>query len=212
MEGDIYHILNRGVEKRKIFMNDKDYWRFLNNLSDFNKIGPVNLPYYDRRKTASLAMRKPVNKLVDILCVCLMPNHYHILAQEKVDGGASVFSKKITSGYTQYFNLQNERNGVLFQGRSKIVPAKKEKHYIHLPYYIFSNPIKLIEPKWKVDGIKDIKKVEKFLEEYEWSNFANIIDNSKFPIETNKKIFFENFGTNAKKFKQDFGKWLLAMR
>lgn len=211
MEGEIFHLINRGVEKRKIFSKDEDRWRFLNNLSDFNRKDPVSISYYHRRK-GLLAMRKPTDKLVDILCVCLMPNHYHLLVQEIADGGSSVFSKRIASGYTQYFNLRNERSGVLFQGRSKIIPIRQEEHFIHIPYYIFSNPLKLIEPGWKERGLKDYDKAMDFLENYKWSNFSGITGNSNFMIETNKKLFFENFDTSDKKFKKDFSGWLLAMR
>ena len=146
MKGDIFHILNRGVEKRKIFLDEKDRLRFINNLYHFNSEDPVTSPYYRRVNppASSLAIGKPTNKLVDILCWCLMSNHYHLLVQEKVNGGASTFSKKITSGYTQYFNLKNKRVGVLFQGKSKIILLKKDEHFRYVPYYIFSNPIKLI--------------------------------------------------------------------
>ncbi len=209
MKGDILHILNRGVEKRKIFFTEKDYWRFIYNLCDFNDKNPVLYSYNDRRQYLS-AMRKP--KIVDIPCLCLMPNHYHILVQERIDDGASIFSKKLTSGYTQYFNLKNNRSGVLFQGRSKIILIKRDKHFIHIPYYIFSNPIKLIEPQWKERGIKNLKKVIEFLENYKWSSYSNVIGGKEnFPFIINKKLFFEIFDTNEKQFKKDFIEWLISL-
>ena len=144
MQGDFFHILTRGVEKRKIFLDKKDYLRFVHNLYDFNNINYAP-PYYKRRK---LAMRKPTQpvlrknkekkEIVEVLCWALMPNHPHIFLQEKIDGGASVFSKKITSGHTQYFNIRNKRIGVLFQGRSKIILVKHDAHFLHLPFYILS--------------------------------------------------------------------------
>ncbi|MEK7575906.1 MAG: hypothetical protein AAB491_02360 [Patescibacteria group bacterium] len=201
MKGDIFHILNRGVEKRKIFLDSKDYYRFLHNLEDFNDKDLTILPYNIRRS----AMRKPKvkrEKLVDILCWCLMPNHYHILVQEIIDGGSSIFSKKLTSGYTQYFNLKNERSGVLFQGRSKIILLKKDEHFIHIPYYIFSNPIKLIEPHWKEKGLKNHKHTVEFIDNYQWLGIMN------------KDLFREIFDITEKDFKKDFIEYLqgLAMR
>lgn len=201
MKGDIFHILNRGVEKRKIFLDDKDYYRFFHNLEDFNDKNLTILPYSVRRS----AMRKPKikkEKLVDILCWCMMPNHYHILVQEVIDGGASVFSKKISSGYTQYFNLKNERNGVLFQGRSKIILLKKDKHFIHIPYYILSNPIKLLEPYWKKKRLENPKRVAQFLDNYKW---LGIMD---------KNLFCKVFDTTEKEFKKNLVEWIqdLAMR
>jgi putative transposase len=201
MKGDIFHILNRGVEKRKIFLDNKDYYRFLHNLEDFNNKDLTILSYNMRRS----AMRKPkVNqeKLVDILCWCLMPNHYHILVQEIIDGGASIFSKKLTSGYTQYFNLKNKRIGVLFQGRSKIIPLKKDEHFIYIPYYIFSNPIKLLEPHWKERGLKNSKHAVEFIDNYQWLGIIN------------RNLFYEIFDITEKEFKKNFNEYLqgLAMR
>lgn len=208
MKGDIYHITNRGVEKRKIFLKDEYYIRFINNLRDFNSVDSVFRPYRERR-IYNLAMRKPDEELVDIICVCLMPNHYHILVQEKVDGGAGLFSKKISSGFTQYFNLKNNRSGVLFQGRTKIILVNNDAHYLHLPFYIFLNPIKLIEPQWKDNGIKDYKKAVDFLETYEWSSFIETISDKKgfFTDIVNSNIFFELFDTNSKKLKKDIFEW-----
>lgn len=201
MQGDIFHILNRGVEKRKIFLDDKDYYRFFHNLEDFNDKDLTILPYSVRRS----AIRKPKKskkKLVNVLCWCMMPNHYHILVQEVIDGGASIFSKKISSGYTQYFNLKNERSGVLFQGRSKIIQLKRNEHFIHIPYYILSNPVKLIEPLWKEKRIKNIKSVIKFLDNYKWSGIMD------------KKSFCETLDITEKEFKKNFVEWIqdLAMR
>ena len=92
MKGDIFHILNRGVEKRRIFLDEEDHLRFVNNLYDFNNKSVTILSYLNRRSSPS-AMRKPNDELVDILCWCLMPNHHHILVREKINRGASIFSK-----------------------------------------------------------------------------------------------------------------------
>jgi len=208
MIGDIIHILNRGVEKRKIFIDNDDYFRFVYNLYDFNDKDIV-LPYFKRRKLKKFI--KNNNKLiVDVLAWCLMPNHYHILVREKIDGGASLFAKKLSSGYTQYFNQKNEREGVLFQGRSKIIKIKKDSHFSYIPYYIFSNPIKLLQKDWKENGIKDINKINKFLENYKWCSYLDIIGKDNFPFIINKKLFFEFFGDNdnGEQFKKKFIQWL----
>ncbi len=209
MKGDILHILNRGVEKRKIFLEEEDYLRFVYSLYDFNDKNLTLMPYYDRRRyPISLAIRKPSDELVDIFFWCAIPNHFHILVQEKIKGGAGLFSKKITSGYTQYFNLKNNRSGVLFQGKTKILPVKRDEHFLYLPYYILSNPVKLVETNWKERGIKDFKKVIKFLEDYRWSSYQDITGKENFPFIINKKLFFEIFDTNEKQFKTDFLEFL----
>lgn len=208
MKGDIFHILNRGVEKRKIFLDEEDYLRFVYNLYDFNDINNVAESYYQRREKSYSDVRRPNDEIVDVLCWCLMPNHIHLLVQEKVNGGASLYSKKIIGGYTKYFNDNNKRSGVLFQGRSKIIPIKKDKHFIHMPYYIFSNPIKLIEPKWKENGVRDLKKAVNFVEKYKWSSFPNVSRKPNFQFTVNKNSFFKLFDTNEKQFKKDFFEWI----
>lgn len=210
MKGDIYHILNRGVEKRDIFLDDFDRARFVNNLNDFNDEKPVALPYNDRRRIPqkNLALREPGKELVDVLCWCLMKNHYHLLVREKVDRGASIFSQKISSGHTQYFNLKNDRSGVLFQGRSKKVLIREDKHFWYIPFYIFSNPIKQIDKNWKEKGIRDIKKTLNFLENYKWSNYPEIVSARENCWVGDKGLFFEVFDTNKKIFAKDFKTWL----
>ena len=210
MKGDIFHILNRGVEKREIFYSEKDYLRFIHNLYDFNNT-KYALPYPQRckfRKTEYVVSEPKKEKIVDLLCWVLMPNHSHNLAQERIDCGASVFSKKIFGGYTKYINETHDRSGVLFQGKSKIISIKRDAHFFHLPFYIMSNPIELIEPNWKKRGIRNLGRVIKFLEGYNRSSFPDLIGKENFPYIINKNLFYKLFDTNKKKFKKDFIEWL----
>lgn len=210
MKGDIYHVLNRGVEKRDIFLDNQDYFRFRDNLKDFNTKNLNLMSHFDRQKF-NTALQEPCDELVEILCICLMPNHYHLLVVEKVDGGVSLFVSKISSGYTQYFNLKNKRSGVLFQGRTKKVLVEKDAHFIHLPYYILANPIKLIEPKWKEAGVKNKKAAVDFLDKYKWVSFRDIVSGEKgiFSEVVNKKLFLKTFGfKSGKEFGKYFVEWL----
>ncbi|MBU0723248.1 MAG: hypothetical protein ABII94_01285 [Patescibacteria group bacterium] len=213
MKNDIFHILNRGVEKRKIFSNHEDYIRFIYNLYDFNNANIV-FESYSRRKQKHLSRLSGValptnrNKLVDILCWCLMPNHIHILALEKINKGTSEFSRKIIVGYTNYFNKINNRSGVLFQGRTKIIPVKRNKHFLCLPFYIMANPLALLEPTWKEKGLKNCQAAFKFLKKYQYSSLSDILDDDNLISVINKKLFFELFETNPKQFQKDFIEWL----
>ena len=211
MESQIFHILNRGVEKRKIFFTGEDYLRFVDNLRDFNDKKITILSYHRRSKPNSqispVGDRIP-DRLVDVLCWCLMPNHFHSLVRGKTDQGASKFTKKVTGGYTAYFNIKNKRSGVLFQGRSKIIRVERDLHFFYLPFYIFSNPIELIEPNWKERGIGNFNKVINFLENYKYSAFPDVTGQENFPSVVNKSLFYELFNTNPEKFKKDFIDWL----
>ncbi len=121
-----------------------------------------------------------------------------------------MFSKKVSSGYTQYFNLMNNRSGFLFQGRTKIIPVKSDEHYLYLPYYIFSNPIKLVDAEWKEKGVKDKKHTLDFLKKYKWSSFSKTVLNEKNVCSdiVNDNLFFELFDTSRERFKKEFMEWL----
>lgn len=207
MTEKIFHITNRGVEKRKIFLDKEDYARFVDNLRDFNDIDNAVESHSRRIEEALSDVRRPTEQIVDVLAWCLMPNHIHVLVNERVAGGASLFSKKLVGGYTKYFNFKNKRSGVLFQGRSKIIDVRNDDHFIHLPYYIFANPIKLLEPDWKERGIKDTKQVFDFLINYKWSSFPSMFTDSSDLI-IDKKSFFALFDANEKLLKRHFTEWL----
>lgn len=210
MKGDIFHILNRGVEKRIVFLKESDYLRFIYNFYDFNDVKNVRFPYNQRRYKARLKLNdgKSKEELVDILSWVLISNHPHLLVQEKIDGGVSIFSKKIFGGYTKYFNEANKRSGVLFQGRSKIIKVTKEPHLVHLPFYIMTNPLDLIEPDWRKKDIQDFKRTINFLEEYKYSSFRDLIGKENFPFAINKELFYKLFRTNKEIFKKDFIRWV----
>jgi putative transposase len=217
MTKNIYHILNRGVEKREVFCNKDNYFRFAHNIADFNTTDKV-LPYVNRRNKyqnrSKNQKNQPIggataNRLVDVLCWAMLPNHPHIMVQEKTKGGASEFSRKLFGGYTSYFNEQNERNGVLFQGRSKIILVEEQKHYLYLHFYIHLNPLDLFQPNWRGGRIKNIKKAMRFLEKYKWSSYPEIVGKRNLSRPSvNRELFFELFDTNEKRYEKDLAEWL----
>ncbi len=204
MKGDIFHILNRGIEKGAIFHETDDYKRFLLGLYKFNNQGSaLNLSNKD------WFVNYPAqNKIVEILAWSLLPNHYHLLLQEKIDGGAIDFTKRIGNGYTKYFNIKNNRSGYLFQNSAKIIRVEKNEHFLYLPFYIDANPIDLIEPGWENKGIKNKEKVISFLKKYQWSSYQDHTGVLNFPQILNKKLFYELFDTNPKNYQKDFLGWL----
>jgi putative transposase len=169
--GEIYHIYNRGVEKRDIFLDDGDYRRFIYILSHFNtKKSNQHTHRHTGRGPTSTSMnvdheREP---LVEILNWCLMPNHYHLCVQELVPGGIVKFLQKTMTGYTMYFNTKYQRSGVLFQGKTKSRHVDSDAYLRYLQYYIDYNPLDLFMPKWKENGISDKQKALEFLREYRW--------------------------------------------
>src|SRR3989344_6813463 len=110
--GEFYHIYNRGVDKRNVFSDATDLDRFLKSTVEFNVVEPVGslfeLSFVKENK------KKSNKRLVDMVCYCLNPNHYHFILRQKIDGGISEYMKRL-GGYTKYFNIRYKRNGSLFQ-------------------------------------------------------------------------------------------------
>lgn len=151
------------------------------------------------------------SKIVEILAWSLLPNHYHLLLQEKIDGGAIDFTKRIGNGYTKYFNIKNNRSGYLFQNSAKIIRVEKNEHFLYLPFYIDANPINLIEPDWENKGIKNKEKVIAFLKKYQWSSYQDHISDLNFSQITNRELFYDLFDNNSKDYKRDFLEWLFEI-
>lgn len=197
INGYFYHIFNRGVEKRNIFLDTDDYLRFVYYLFEFNnkKLIP-DIPFNKRKgRLGGLATdNNNGEKLVEIVCFCLMPNHFHLLLKQIKDNGISLFLHKLSSAYTKYFNIKNNRIGALFQGTFKAKLVDREAYLNHLFYYILANPIDLIAFEWKEKGIKDFEKTNNFLKNYRWSSYKDFLGQLNFPFLFNKKFFIESFG------------------
>ena len=138
VNGEFYHIYNRGVDKRQIFLDRADFDRFLQSMIIFNTTEPVGsiLEYFVNRKFGR-PMSK--SKLVNIICYCLNPNHFHLLLEQRENGGLGEFIRRVGSGYTKYFNHKHKRSGVLLQGGSKSVHINSNEYLLHVSAYINLN-------------------------------------------------------------------------
>ncbi len=176
--GEYYHLYNRGTEKRNIFNSRTDRDRFLALLYFANQDAPVDLKLQGRTLLEMAEQRKEA-PLIEIVCYCLMPNHFHLLVRELADGGISKFMQKITTGYTMYFNKCSERTGALFQGKFKATHVAGDRYLRYLISYIHLNPVKLIEPKWKETGITDQTRAEYYLETYAASSYPDYLNKNR---------------------------------
>jgi len=213
---EIYHVYNRSVEKREIFVDDQDRFRFIHDLFEFNDEAPAVNLYYKRPLIQSYeAKPRKIEQqkrklLVEILAFVVMPNHFHLLLRQIKENGISNFMHKLGTGYTMYFNQKYERAGSLFQGTYKAVLVNQEAHFIHLPYYIHLNPLDLKFPEWRDREIKNYKQAMKFLENYRWSSFLDYIGKKNFPSVTQRE-FLNEFFEGPENYKKDAMKWLKEM-
>lgn len=186
VNGEYYHIFNRGVDKMNIFKNSYGFQRFLKTMVYYQILGPKPRFSLFTPTTNSLDKNK---KIIEIVCYALMPNHFHFLLKQLTDGGITEFISKLSNSYTKYFNIKNKRVGPLLQGEFKSVLIENNEQLLHLSRYIHLNPL--------VSGLVDN------LEEYLYSSYFEYIGLNTQEI-CSKKIILEQF-----KSPKDYQKFVL---
>ncbi len=209
IKGEIYHIVVRGIDDNLIFKNKDDYYRGIFSIYEFNTIEPIEIRERRRirakikkslknpRGGPSSADKREIDKrekLVEILAFCFMPNHIHLLLKEVKQKGITKFMRKLGTGYGGYFNRKYDRKGYVFQNRFLAVHIKNQKQLETIFVYIHTNPISLIEPKWKERGIRDSKKVGRFLNGYRWSSYLDYIGKKNFPSVSERSFLTKIIG------------------
>ena len=137
VNGEFYHIYNRGNSKQKIFLDTKDYYRFVDLLYAVNREEKFN--FADSLKGISVYEKPLGSQLVAIGAYCLMPNHFHILITPLVEEGVSKFMQKLSTAYVMYFNQKYKRVGALFEGKFKSQYAGDDRYLKYLFSYINKN-------------------------------------------------------------------------
>ncbi len=222
-QGKFYHLYDRGVEKRNIFNNDFDKWRFLQGMFLFNnKDSSFGVLHEIERKNKGRINfnllkefinqnRKNREPLVRILADCLMPNHYHLLVEEIQENGISCFMQKLGTGYVKYFNIKYERVGSLFQSPFKATAIENDIYLQYILVYInVINPGQLIEPELKEKGVIDIEKVMNFAKNYSFSTNPDYLG-LRDSIIIDKGIFKEFF-TSPEKYEEFVKDTLLSKK
>lgn len=190
----MYHVYNRGVDKRVIFQDEQDYAVFL----DFLKYALSNRSESDEPfdpSSLSEAERFNFRRLgladdLDLVAFCLMPNHFHLLAYQHSIEGITKLMRSVATGYSMYFNKKYDRSGTLFQGRYKASKIDSDSYWDHISRYIHLNPKDLgvdwrtypkssyrfytgsakadwVKPGLVLDSFKTIKQYELFVQQYE---------------------------------------------
>lgn len=160
VNGEIYHLVLRGIDDNLIFKDINDYYRGIFSIYEFNTTKPITIQKRRKirariKKTIRDSGRDPVStsderdKLVDILAFCFMPNHIHLLVKQLKDEGIVKFMNKLGAGYGGYYNRKYKRKGYVFQNRFSAVHIKDNNQLKIVFVYIHTNPTAFIESKWK---------------------------------------------------------------
>ncbi|MFH0803883.1 MAG: transposase [Candidatus Tagabacteria bacterium] len=194
--GEYYHIYNRSVNKQKIFLDERDWIRFLFLILYFQS--PINFPQIGRSisyfvKNRAFDIKKEVvdkiikNRYVELINFCIMPNHFHLTIREIKENGVSQYMQRILTAYTKYFNTKYGRSGHLFQGPFQIVHIKNNEQLLHLSAYIHRNP-------------RELKQWKEKEHQYPWSSYQDYIEENRWNNILKPQIILEQF-SNKREYK-----------
>ena len=158
VENGYYHLLQRGVEKRPIFLDRQDYTTFLSYLKRY-LIDPDDVPPELRA-----LRRSDLFENITLIAYCLMPNHYHLLVKQSVKNAITKFTRSMGNAYVKYFNTRHKRIGGLFQGKPKGILVDTDTYLLHLSRYIHLNPSEI----WQAS-----------LRDYPYSSYADYLGSRK---------------------------------
>ncbi len=174
---EFWHLIGRGVDKRDIVLDDKDRVRFIHDLYVFNDANPTpNFILPGRHES-----NRRRERLIDIHAFCLMKNHYHLLVSQRIEGGISLFMRKLNMGYTKYFNEKYKRSGALWQGKYRKALIERDAHFLYIPFYIHLNPLDYVAPEWRRGEVRDAHKALQTLLDYRWSSHLDYLGIRNFP-------------------------------
>lgn len=115
--GAWYHVMNRGLARKNIFLNDHHRHMFLKLLYEIHNRYRIEIHAY-----------------------CLMDNHYHLLIRTPL-GNISRAMRHLDGIFTQRFNKTTKRDGPLFRGRYKSILVEADTYLLRLSRYIHLNPV-----------------------------------------------------------------------
>lgn len=194
---ELYHIVNRGVDRRTLVQDDQDRGRFVADLYAMNDNGTVGHQNYffaqAVRKAIPYRIERVGTPLVQIHAWCLMGNHYHLLLSEETEGGIPKYMHKLNMSYSKYFNERHERSGPLFQGTRKVT-VETDAHFLWISHYIHFNPLDFHKSssKWREQCLQNVSGALTWLTNYRWSSYRDYLDEPGFAEIVQGSFLYEN--------------------
>ena len=159
--GEVYHVYNQSIADYRIFNSDSEFSRIVELIQYYQgEKQQVNFSKFKEYNMQHLKENIPdEEKLVEIICYCPMPTHFHLALKQLKDQGISKFVNKVFNSYSHYFNIKHNRKGPLFTGRFKKVLVQTDEQLLHLTRYIHLNPVtaELVDypADWKYSSYKE---------------------------------------------------------
>ena len=196
-----YHIFNRGVEKRDIFIDTNDYNRFifLMLILQSEKIYENAYRLARRFDAHQMCIMKDIETTlettrgIELVSFILMPNHFHFIVRGVNENGISKFIQRLCNSYAKYFNQKYKRSGHLFGSKYHRKLVDTNEYLLHLSAYIHYNPHKL--SMWKNKEYK-----------YPWSSYQDFIFKKRWGKFLDSSIILNQFNNTEeyKKFVQTY--------
>jgi putative transposase len=152
VEDGYYHLYNRGVERRQIFLDAQDYDVFLGYLAEYlsykdekrlsKALASDNLSSIERQKLNRKLQIGNYSSKITLLAFCLKPNHFHLFVKQSTSDAINRFMRSLSTRYSTYFNRKYKRGGALYQGVYKAVLIDDEAQYLHISRYIHKQAIR----------------------------------------------------------------------
>lgn len=200
--GEYYHVYNRGAMRQTIFKDRADYIRFLfyiihtQSPIPFSNIGRL-LKRFSPENGFTLPTDEVgdilLNRYVELVAFCLMPNHFHLIVKGTSDGGISRYLQRVGDGYTRYFNQRYESAGRVFQGTFQAKHIPDNNYLLYLSAYIHRNPREL--RAWKDREF-----------EYPWSSLQDFTEANRWGGLLMSDIIADQFDATSNSNYKDFVK------
>ena len=204
VNGEFYHVYNRGVNRRKTFLKESDYSKFLKTI-EYYSFTNQRLKFSEYLDLSPQAQAEYFSKLsqksIEIGSFALMPNHFHFLIKQTGEKGITNFMRLFENSYTKYFNLKHGRVGHLFQGQFKAAHIETTEQLLHVFRYVDLNPLTSLI----------VKSIEE-LENYSWSSYyihigkgnsANFINSKSLIEQFEGKESYQEFVSNQSEYQQE---------
>ncbi|MDP3994340.1 MAG: transposase [bacterium] len=205
LENGYYHIYNRGVEKRTIFMDEQDYSVFLSYLKAYlslkdeeNLVKGLANPktsLEEKDKILKLLRLNNFNKEINLIAYCLMPNHFHFLIKQNHAESIDKFMNSLATRYTMYFNKKHKRVGPLYQNVYKAVLVETDEQLLHLSRYIHKQALSNTDHPLQGHALQKVRQPSSYLDYVEKTKTDWIKTEEVLPFfsKTNPKLSYEAF-------------------
>lgn len=216
VNGEFYHVYNRGNSRQKIFFNQEDYDRFTKLLFICNSVKQVSFRDDILEKKIDAWDFDRGESIVSIGAWVLMPNHFHIYLTSynfpedrllRGENNISIFMRKLCTAYSKYINTKYQRTGSLFEGRFKSVHVSDDIQAKYLFSYIHLNPIKLFQKNWKEEGVSNRTKALLFLDKYKWSSYCEYSLKDRIEKKLLDRKSFLNYFSTKEDFQREIFEW-----